>query len=64
METIPKPRIEFRRRRYGNRTTFTWVSFVTPDGEWIRTGDPFQSVVVSKKDINRLIELYWNPLFQ
>ena len=43
----------YERRRYTRKTTFTWVYRWDRD-HWFYAGDPWPSIIVPKKDLERL----------
>jgi hypothetical protein len=43
----------FERRRYNGKTTFTWV-YRWDHNSWFDAGDPWQSVIVPRKDLEQL----------
>lgn len=51
--------IDLTRRRYGKKTTFTWVSVKFGD-KWLSAGDPLQKIMPSKKDLDAAIQIALN----
>lgn len=43
----------FQRRRYCGKATFTWV-YRWDHTNWSDAGDPWQSIIVPRKDLERL----------
>ena len=49
-------RVEFSRRRYANRHTYTWAYLVLDD-EWISLGDPYPGVHWRRAELERAVRL-------
>ena len=45
---------EFARRRYGRRTTYTWVTAVLTDGTRLDLGDPWPCVTPKRAQIEEV----------
>jgi hypothetical protein len=47
--------LDLTRRRYGKKTTFTWISVKFGD-KWHSAGDPLQKIMPSKKDLDEAVK--------
>lgn len=43
----------FERRRYGERSFYTWAYVKAPDGEWVSLGDPWPGVHWPKAELEK-----------